>query len=90
MVSRAESGGGWQVMADEQLSRIEKKLDEVLHTLNGNGTPGIKTRVALLETAQAEQAKGRWMLLTAVTSGIVSMFVVVGKWVWEVLATRAM
>ncbi len=50
----------------ERLARFEAKLDRVaddaskcLHILEGNGTPGLKTRVDRLE--QTEASRQKWL-----------------------------
>lgn len=37
------------------LERVESKLDEILAVLNGNGKPGILTRLALIEDWQRRE-----------------------------------
>jgi hypothetical protein len=41
-----------------RLKRIEDKQDLILEALNGNGQPGIKTRLALVE--ERIQSLGKW------------------------------
>ena len=54
---------------------IRKKLDKIDATLNGNGVPGLKARVTVLETQM--QGARRWTgdLRTAVICGIISFIV---------------
>lgn len=41
-----------ETVTPSDLERVESKLDEILAALNGNGKPGILTRLALIEDWQ--------------------------------------
>lgn len=66
-------------MSQEQLNRIEAKLDRIDTALHGEGdSPGLKTRVALLE-----QTVGRWskLILAATSAAILAA----GGTLWNLL-----
>lgn len=61
----------------EQLDRIEKKVDEVKHLVTGNGSPekGISFRVAALESKVSAGTRLAWVSVTALT-----VLVIGGAW----------
>ena len=58
--------------------RIEEKLDEVLYALNGNGTPGLKTRIDRLERLASGMA---WVFGMVGGPAIIAVFALLVNWV---------
>jgi hypothetical protein len=54
-------------------------LDEIVHTLNGNGMPGLKATVADHERALANLRKAAWIIgtpvMTAVGTGLIAALI---------------
>lgn len=45
-----------ETVTPSDLERVERKLDDILEAINGNGRPGMKTEIALLK-AEIESIK---------------------------------
>lgn len=56
----------------KQLSEIEERVEHVDHLVLGNGSPGIKTDVAVLKEQVAEN-KGRAMSLVTTVAAVVAV-----------------
>lgn len=76
--------GKGNLMADnsEQLDRIERKLDEegekidgILHWMNGNGQPGVKARLAVIEDQVAATKRVQWLVLGAGVTAVVAALI---------------
>ena len=65
----------------ERLERIEGKLDNALEFINGNGKPGAKERLALLEAAHNEANETRRIALAAVIGVVLQLLWVAGSFI---------
>lgn len=65
----------------DHLERIEKKLDEALEFINGNGRAGAKERLALLEEAHAEAKETRRIAFAAAIGLLLQILYVAGAFV---------
>lgn len=52
----------------ESLSNMEEKLDKVCHFIDGNGQPGAKVRLALLEGSNKFKNKILWIFFATIMS----------------------
>ena len=52
---------------------MNKKLDTVVHSIEGNGKPGLNIRVDRLEQSGRLRSKAIWLLVAAVISACVSV-----------------
>lgn len=62
-------------MSDEMrddIIEIKAAVGRIEHSLNGNGQPGLKTRVALVERWQANAGKFFWLVVGATVTTLVS------------------
>jgi len=59
---------------DQELKEIKQSLARIEYALNGNGAPGIKTRLALLENWSSSIKRLSWLMIgctfTAVGSAL--------------------
>ena len=62
----------------DQLERIEKKLDEITYALNGNGTPGLKTRIDRLERLASG---GAWVFGLVGGPVLIALFMLAVNWI---------
>ena len=62
----------------DQLERIEKKLDEITYALNGNGTPGLKTRIDRLERLASG---GAWVFGMIGGPAWIALFALLVNWI---------
>ena len=65
-------------MSESQEDRLERKVDEILHMLNGNGSPGLKTRIDRLERLANG---GAWVFGLVGGPMLIGMFVLVVNWI---------
>lgn len=56
----------------DKLEDIDNKLVSIDHALNGNGQPGLKTRVAIIEEAEKNRSYYIKAILTAVLTSLVT------------------
>lgn len=59
-----------------QIAGLSVKIDRVLDAINGNGTPGFKTRLALVEARLGLIARVTWLLVGAFATAV-------AKWVLD-------
>lgn len=52
----------------DRVEKIEKCLERIQYALNGNGVPGMKTRLDRLEQFQRTSAKVLWACVAAVVT----------------------
>lgn len=55
-----------------ETSSMNEKLDKVVHSIEGNGKPGLNLRVDRLEQTGRLRSKVIWLLLAAIISAGVS------------------
>lgn len=55
---------------EEQVRESTRKIDSLIHLIDGNGAPGFRVRLDRLEQ---NEVRRRWYLSTAVGAAIVSM-----------------
>lgn len=66
------------VRLEEGNVEINKKLDRIIYSMEGNGQPGMKVRVDRLETAAADS---KW----AKRAGFSALIALVAQFIYEVL-----
>lgn len=66
------------VRLEEGHGEINKKLDRIIYSMEGNGQPGMKVRVDRLETSAAD---AKW----AKRAGFSALIGVVAQFIYEVL-----
>jgi hypothetical protein len=71
-------------VSESQEDRLERKLDEVLHILNGNGTPGLKTRIDRLERLASGAA---WLFGLVGGPALIAVFVLIVGWIRNEIKT---
>lgn len=59
---------------ESRFNKIDQSFERILHTLEGNGSPGLKTRVALLEEKVGGYVKLTWIVATSLVGAIVTYF----------------
>lgn len=68
----------------EDIAEIKASVFRIEHSLNGNGQPGLKTRVALLEQTSANASRLFWIIVgatvTTVTSTALALFAAFSTW----------
>jgi hypothetical protein len=69
---------------ESQLDRLERKQDEILYILNGNGTPGLKTRIDRLERLASGAA---WIFGLVGGPAIIAVFVLIVGWLRNEIKT---
>lgn len=57
-------------VCSKSFNRIEGKIDRIVYYIEGNGTPGLKTRVDRLEQKSIMQSRFIWLLIAA----LITMF----------------
>jgi len=57
---------------DEQLSRLEDKLEKIQHRLWGNGSLGITTRIDRLEQREVRRDRVIWSVISAAITVVVA------------------
>ena len=84
IVTNAELGRKLDELADamkEHSARDEVQFDKILTIFNGNGIPGVKTRLDRLEIADATRRKREWWLWMALAGGAVTtLYTYILRW----------
>lgn len=65
--------GAQHAAFDEHLKENKRLLLEILETLNGNGHPGIKTRLDRLEGSEVRRTRASGFMFAAVWTAIVGL-----------------
>lgn len=63
----------------QDLHEIKESIGRIEHTLNGNGRPGLKTRVAILEQMAGAASRLTWIVVTSALTAMASAAVVLFK-----------
>ena len=59
----------------KQLNRMDAMLQSIHRTLHGNGEPGLKTQVALLNAWKSTMARAFWVVVGASATSFASAIV---------------
>lgn len=64
-----------QTVYAEKMNSMDEKMDKVLHALEGNGKPGLLTRVDRLEQTVKLRTRFSWMIVAAALGAIATKLV---------------
>lgn len=60
-----------------EIAKLSDKIDRIDEAIRGNGHPGLKQRIDRLEQIETDRSKVKWMIVTAMFSGIGSLAILV-------------